>query len=679
MAQMVIYRECGYLRVMKARIRCSLTDEFGRAMPARVSIEDAHGDYHAPRGALSYGINTPPAWPSDWGVKGRKQYFYAEGKFSLSVPKGKIRITASRGCEYVPFDKVITISRREENIPVVLSRFIDLPAQGWFCGDNHIHLTHPPLDYELRPQDGLFIAAAEGLQIAGCLDQCFRGQDLNNGKCQVHFGVELGHYPVLNLKKRLQKNLTYNLARPAFWFSLPDWVRKNGGTITMGHPFLCNHLFSGLFTSDVSVASMCHYELPLNVALGKVDAFDKENNRCSSLRVWLRIWYGLLNCGFCLPLSTGTDACPSVKTTLPAGVYRLYAQSNSLDYGQWLAAMKNGRSFLTDGPLLFFEAGGFQPGETIRLTGKGKRTLEILCRALSIYPMDSVELVKNGKVIRSWKLNQAKRFQQKCRINIKACCWLALRTYRERTADRPELFAHTSPVYVYCGGRKIVSPRAARFFLEWIEYFRRFRVKKDGLGNNSTVCLWQKAQDKYLGQLPPAVKKIFFRRKKEIANISLTDFQETGPNHIANPGFDAGHYWKVSGGGRIWLDAKSCWIRRGHAAKHTFTMCYQKVKVTSRAYYVLRGEIRKKTGVAAESMAGYVLARIVALDQAGHFLGQAEAKTGGGDWEKCSALLYVEKGIKKLTIACVLEDEGAAGFRNIVLRKCEGPFIELFC
>lgn len=688
MAEMAVYRKCGRLRIVKTKIKCSITDEAGRAMPARVSIEDANGDYHAPRGALSYGINTPPEWPSDWGVKGRKEYFYTEGKFSLSVPAGPIRITASRGCEYVPFDKIITVSRQKENIAITLTGFFDMSAKGWFCGDNHIHLTHLPVDYALRPKDGLFIARAEGLHIAGYLDPCFRGKDMSNGKCYIHFGVELGHHPVLNLTKRLPGDLTWNFERPVSWFALHDWVHKNGGTVIMGHPFPFNHLFSGLFTGDVQTAFMSHYELPLNVALGKVDAFDKENNRWSSLRIWLRIWYGLLNCGFRIPLSAGTDACPSLKTTLPVGIYRLYAQSNGLDYGRWLEAVKKGRSFLTDGPLLFFEVNGLQPGGIVHLDGKKKRVVEVNCKALSIYPMDSVELVKNGEVIRKWHLNHAKRFQGKCRINIKTSCWLALRTYRERkgSSGRKELFAHTNPVHVYCGKEKIASPRDARFFLEWIEYCFRFRIKKGGLDNN-TVRLLKKAQGRYLDQMPLSVKKAFFRRKSEIAGISLSDFRETGPNCIVNPGFNGhepGNCWKVSGGGRIFIDVKrdtkrSFWIQRRRDEKYTFTMCYQKVNVTPRTYYVLRGEIRRKTGADAGAMGGYVSARIVALDQAGNFLGQADDRTAGGAWEECSALLYVEKGIKMITIACVLEADGTAGFRNIRMKRCEGPFLDLLC
>ena len=96
--------------------------------------------------------------------------------------------------------------------------------------------------------------------------------------------------------------------------------------------------------------------LTVAAALGHVDAF----NVADGQEAIYERYYRLLNCGIRLPLSTGTDWW----------IYdhnRVYAQVNgNFSYEAWIAALRGGRTFVTNGPLLFLTVNGQGPGATLR-------------------------------------------------------------------------------------------------------------------------------------------------------------------------------------------------------------------------------------------------------------------------------------------------------------------------
>jgi len=668
---------------LKAKLKCTIIDnQTGKKIPARVSAEDMEGNYYSPHDALSYGMNMPPEWPSDWGVKGQKMYFYTDGEFNLTAPVGIVRIKVMHGYEYRPFDKMVEIFPGGKEITIKLKRIIDMPAIGWFCGDNHVHLTHPPKEYDLGPKEGLFLARAEGLNIVSFLDPAYWNTFCpdKTAKSHVHFGLELGHHPVLGLTKRPPKKFDCSFV------SLNDWVHDQKGTISMGHPFSSNHLFSGLFTSDKAIANMCHYELPISIALGKVDTFDLQNNRLSGLRVWLRVWYGLLNCGFRIPLSAGTDACHSVKTTLPLGIYRVYVNANALDYKSWFQGLKRGKSFLTDGPMIFLRINGVGPGETVYFNKNDRDYLMVEIRAISGYCMDSVELIQNGKIVKKWKLSHAKSFKTKYQIKASKSSWFALRVYRERGRfpGKKELFAHTSPIYIICNQKKISSSKDAMFFLEWIDYFCRLRIDKNNLRNRNILNAIENARKQYLCQLTLSDKRRYLAKREKIKSIEMDDFKETGPNLIKNSGFKGKfvpYHWKVSDGSRSAIKIVNKYryleLMREEKEKYTASICYQNVAVKPGTYYILKGAIKRGRGESAGDRGGYTVARIIAMDGNGNYLGAIADETKSGKWAEASALIYVEKKIRAVMIACYMEYYGRVSVRSISLKECKGPFLNL--
>lgn len=643
---------------MEATLKCSIIDETsGEKIPARVSIKDMKDKYYTGDGCFVYGINTPPEWPSDWGIKGVKKYFYADGKFILKVPADiLLEIQVSHGPEYEDYNRKIKTISGETELCINIKKLIDMPSEGYFSGDTHSHITHLPKDYHLTPQDGLFLAKAEGLHIASYLDTSYIGKDIVQKIHQVHFGIEVNHYPFLNFKDN----------------------HLEEATVFMGHPLFTNHLFSGLFTTDFHTAFMCHYELPISIALGKVSAIELQNNRLSILKTFLCIWYKLLNCGFRIPVSAGTDTILSTRTTLPVGIHRIYVKSGSADYSCWLEAVKKGKGFITDGPLLFLKINGVEPGDTIHIK-KGK-PVEIAISGISKYPVNSMEIIINGKVVRSYKLTSKKIFTKNFSLKIHKSCWIAARIIQEgdKSSKNISVFAHTNPVYVIVNRTRIYSSKDALFFLKWIAYYRKFRMKKKIAKTQKDEI--KRARRIYISQLSSVDKKNLLKTERKTRRLTLTMFKEWGRNLIKtgdekNPQ----KYWK--GKDHIFLgDATGeqfLRIIRKKSDIYDITMCHQDVMVKPKSYYILSAEIRSPIIEDAEKQGGVISSTIIAFNQKGEYLGQIGFERIDNIWRKGSVLLYTSGETKKIMVCCITYTEGMVDFRRIQIKRCIGPFLNL--
>jgi hypothetical protein len=100
----------------------------------------------------------PP--PSRWMV-------YANGRYGVSVSPGAYEVIATRGPEYRHLTRRVEVAGSDvANVELRFERWRDLPAEGWWSGDAHIHIA--------RGEDGgdeaaLSIARAEDLHVANLL------------------------------------------------------------------------------------------------------------------------------------------------------------------------------------------------------------------------------------------------------------------------------------------------------------------------------------------------------------------------------------------------------------------------------------------------------------------------------------------------------------------------------
>ena len=218
------------------------------------------------------------------------------------------------------------------------------------------------------------------------------------------------------------------------------------------------------------------HALPVDLALGKVDYYEAVGF-VDDLMATAAVWYRLLNCGFKLAAGAGTDAMTNYASLRgPVGLNRVFVKTGaSLEHRRWLSALKAGRSFATNGPLLGLTVDGQEAGAELSLPAGG-RELEVQVSLRSNVPVDHLELVLNGRVTREIPLDADRRSATaKVRVPVERSGWLLLRARGDKAAY-PTLdifpYATTSPVYVTVGGEPARSPEDARYFLAWIDRIR---------------------------------------------------------------------------------------------------------------------------------------------------------------------------------------------------------------
>jgi len=186
------------------------------------------------------------------------------------------------------------------------------------------------------------------------------------------------------------------------------------------------------------------------------------------------VWYKLLNCGFRLPTAAGTDFMGNYASLRgPVGLNRVYAEvkPGPLEIKPWLAAIKAGRTFATNGPLLSFELGGKKVGDELQLEKKQDVPFKVSLR--SIVPLDHLQIVCNGKVAREINLKgDRKTADASGTVALDGIGWCVLRAFSDK-AEYPILdlypYATTSPIYVSVAGAPLRSPADAAYFVAWVD------------------------------------------------------------------------------------------------------------------------------------------------------------------------------------------------------------------
>ncbi len=210
----------------------------------------------------------------------------------------------------------------------------------------------------------------------------------------------------------------------------------------------------------------------MDVALGKVDYYEAIGF-VDDYAATAKVWYRLLNCGFRLPTGAGTDAMANFASLRgPVGMNRVFAKlAGPLTHPRWLAALKAGRTFATNGPLLGFKLNGKDIGSELTL---GPRQGEVVASVSlkSNVPVDHLEIVRNGTVIATVPLSGDRTSATaQVRLPVRGSGWYLLRA-RGNGPAYPVLdvypYATTSPIYVTVARQPIRSPRDADYFVSWI-------------------------------------------------------------------------------------------------------------------------------------------------------------------------------------------------------------------
>jgi len=188
------------------------------------------------------------------------------------------------------------------------------------------------------------------------------------------------------------------------------------------------------------------------------------------------VWYKLLNLGFRLPAGGGTDATTNYAAPIrgQVGFDRLYVWTPvwpaSID--TWMDGLKQGHTFATNGPLIEFKLGGEMVGSELKFDAP-QAAVPFTAKLRSIVPVDHLEIVCNGKVVKTLPTDAVKESGDiNGTLPLQESGWCVLRAWSEK-AEYPVMdnytYATTSPVYVTIGGKRAYSKKDAEYFEAWID------------------------------------------------------------------------------------------------------------------------------------------------------------------------------------------------------------------
>jgi hypothetical protein len=424
----------------------------GEQIEARVQVLSSGGTFlHPPDVLLKVGPGLP--------------FFYCDGAFAVDAPRGVTRILVERGTEYVPKLLELDLAARGATaVDIELERWNALGALGWHPGNTHIHYDQ----HEQKPDERLRLdPRVEDLRVTAISLLTRRDLPYASNKYPVgmltdfssaHHHVECGeesrhnqtpwemgygHIMLLRLKE---------VVEPISRGALVDDVDPD-------YPPLCYACDEAHRQGGIVI--WCHngngMEAPVATALGKLDAFNLFDP------YWMDpeydLWYAMLNCGFKLPASTGSD-------WFVCSANRVYAYTGAaFTYPDWTAALQGGRTFITNGPALFLRVNEQGPGETVECDAGS--TLAVSVSWQSHYSVERVEILWNGLVISGRQLEGVSAKSGELAVDFVAPSdgWLSARlSSHVRDSFFQPVYAHTSPVYVKAGKRAPEQAEAAAFF-----------------------------------------------------------------------------------------------------------------------------------------------------------------------------------------------------------------------
>jgi len=487
-------------------LHLSIVDNEGQPLAARVSIRDADHQIF-------------PGYPDSVLLShgGEGGYFYVDGEVDLSVPSGVTDILVCRGFDYREA-QIWPDIQADTTIVITLTQYYDSRAEGWFGGDGHVHTQHDPIHLPISPDDVALIARAEDLAHVWCLDQKYEftggPHELSTPEATIYFATEYrnmatGHVGLLGLKDLVTDCCCWppEPVYPLLSDMRAEWDPGWDEALVVAHPH------NGGDFSDATgwPGSGLARELPVMAALGQIDALDIAAYT-NEPDIYLSDWYDLLACGLRIPPSVGTDVCLTGYWRSPAGGYRVFVQADPAvgqDSGPWVSGLKAGRTFISNGPLIYdFQVDGAGLGEIVALSGE-RADVSVDVRIASVLPLDQVQLVCNGHPVTSLSppvSGRGSALDTTLTVSIEESAWLAVRLNgsapsRHVISQNDALFAHSAPIYVELDGEPVRRTAAAGRMLAWIDSLQTFIEERGNWDNpeqeGAVMARLQEARDYY--------------------------------------------------------------------------------------------------------------------------------------------------------------------------------------
>lgn len=430
------------------RLKLDVRDEDDRRTPARVGLYDGTGRMPLPSASAvtinNYEDRTKqvflrrthgmvPPWPVE-----NRYFFYVDGEYEAELPAGDYTLVISKGPEYRRIVRTVSVSEGDTTaVDLMLARWIDMPAKGWYSGDDHVHMARTPNDNAsisavMQAED---VHITNLLQMGNPFDTHFtqyafgRSGRYRAGDHALVPGVEdprtavRGHTISMNIRE---------VFRPADRYLRYDRIfaeyRRQGGLSGFAH------VAGRLFNVERGLA--------IDVPLGAVDFVELLQDGALETE----LWYDFLNLGFKLIPTAGSDF-PYLGAPGSDRNYVFVGEDFTVD--AWYEGLARQDTFVSTGPLLDLSVDGKGMGAHI-VASPGRR-LGISASATlnpDIEALDRLELVVHGEVVAvANNVDGDNAIFLNHSLEVDGGVWLAVRAY-----GAEQTLAHSAPVYVTTGG-----------------------------------------------------------------------------------------------------------------------------------------------------------------------------------------------------------------------------------
>ena len=497
-------------------LACWATAAPAAAATVRVQVvDDTSGQTVAARAYLWRGDEPllPPGFPSY--ARGDERHFLVAGDFALDLAPGTYRLRIERGLEYVPVALDLDVPR-DTPLPVRLRRWVDMNGEGWYSADMHVHRDPAEIPSILRAEDLNFVPTitthvwsedvSQPWKVPAEFPVVVEPERVFTANAQEVERIQGGPGAVILLARGLPLPFDgYEHYPPAVTYTRK--THEMGGFVEGDKLFWVDTFVNAVLGEIDFVELNCNHFLPRLVDTDLAPwshwpiEFGYRGSRGFAL--WMMdLYYRILNSGVELPLSAGS--ANGVKAT-PVGYDRVYVRlgKGRFDYPGFMQALKRGRSFSTNGPILELEVDGAHgPGDRIEVRGAGRHRLR--ARVRSRGELETLQLIVNGEVVAEQPGQGVRELTLETDLRFDRSSWAAVRAF-ERTATaeswRPAglVFAHSSPVYFLLDGRPVVVPESVRDLLQKVDRLVAHTERLDGFRQEAhrqeTLAVYRQARE----------------------------------------------------------------------------------------------------------------------------------------------------------------------------------------
>ena len=430
-----------------------------------------------------------------------EHFHYHPGSATYQLPAGPAKFEILRGPNFWPVTGNIEVKNGETvKVDIALETLMGTSTDNWMAADTHVHGNYSGKQ-TTTDKIASKAAAAEGLDVLPLLvsnsnltanvhdiDRFRAGHyQLTPNEPIITWGQEirnngmLGHIVVINSSKLLQPYYTGTKGTPhpnnePSMYDFSTRARNAGGVVVYAHPAMS---LTG-FPSGPALAN----ESVVDVPLGQVEVWEVHTPNAEPS---MELWYRFLNLGFELSPTGGSDAMLNHTMPYVLGGNRVYTYvGDDRSYDSWLEGLRQGRSFVTAGPMLFLEVDGQKPGSKLNSVSDEKRTVEVSVQAASWLPMKRLEIIVNREIVETIYADGTggSDITWSGTVELDGSAWIAVRVWGDvhpRIPNNPVssverrsddlLLAHTAPVFAYVNGKPPFNPRDRDYMIGWLGAF----------------------------------------------------------------------------------------------------------------------------------------------------------------------------------------------------------------